>query len=164
MKPYDAFDAIDPFVSVTGAFDRLKGTLAGAEAAVLSHHELEDLIEVQGRELLRLLFQAHLDLREQRERKQKVPEGAAVVRGADGKVRPHCEPGHCRALACVFGTVTVGRTAWRGKGMTSVHPADAAYDRLKAAIDRRCGTVMGKRQAEQLVVRAAVDIDSHYRQ
>ncbi|MET8284402.1 ISKra4 family transposase [Streptomyces sp. NPDC005132] len=188
MEPYDALDAIDPFAAATRAFHRLAGTLAGAETAVLAHHELEDLIEVQGRELLRLLFQAHLDRRERREREQVEHAGSEPVRGADGKIRPYREPGHSRLLACVFGTVTVGRTAWRGKGMTSVHPADTAlslparlhshglarlavleavrgsYDQVKAAIDRRCGTVMGKRQAEQLVAGAAVDVDSFYRQ
>jgi hypothetical protein len=86
----------------------------------------------------------------------------------------------------VFGTVTVTRTAWRGKGQTSVHPADAelslpahlhshglrrlavleavrgSYDQAKEAIDRSCGKVLGKRQAEQLVVAAAADIDAFY--
>lgn len=182
MKPYDAFDAIDLFAAATGAFDRLKGTLAGPETAGLSHHELEDLIEVEGRELLRLLFQGHLDLRELRER----GEEAKAVRGTDGRVRPHRELGHSRALACVFGTVTVRRIAWRGKGMANVHPGDAdlslpgglhshglrrlavleavrgSYDQAKESIDRRCGKVLGKRQAERLVVEAARDIDTFY--
>ncbi|WP_406446978.1 hypothetical protein OHB14_51015 [Streptomyces sp. NBC_01613] len=94
--------------------------------------------------------------------------------------------GHSRLLACVFGTVTVTRCAWRGKGQTSVHPADAelslpvhlhshglrrlavleavrgSYDQAKEAIDRSCGRVLGKRQAEQLVVAAAADIDTFY--
>ncbi|MFK0160488.1 hypothetical protein ACIQVK_51645 [Streptomyces sp. NPDC090493] len=89
-------------------------------------HDLEELIATRGRQLLRLLFQAHLDLREQRERAQVGHGGIGPVRGADGKVRPHREPGHTRLLACVFGTVTVGRTAWRGKRMSSIHPADRA--------------------------------------
>ncbi|MFB8133541.1 ISKra4 family transposase [Streptomyces mirabilis] len=186
MKPYDAFDAIDPFAAAIWAFDCLKSALAGPESAALSHHELEDLVEVQGRELLRLLFQSHLDLRERREREQARPPGRGGVRGADGQVRPHRESGHSRALACVFGTVTVTRCAWRGKGQTSVHLQDAelslpsglhshglrrlaaleavrgSYDQAKEAINRRCGKVLGKRQAEQLVVAAVVDIDSFY--
>ncbi|WP_326674291.1 ISKra4 family transposase [Streptomyces sp. NBC_01257] len=183
MEPYDALDAIDVFAAATSAFECLKGTLATADTAVLAHHELEELIEAEGRELLRLLFQAHLDRRERADHHDVGP-----VRGRDGRVRSHCEPGHSRLLACVFGTVTVTRTAWRGKGLTSVHPADAAlslpahlhsnglrrlavleavrgsFDLAKAAIDDRCGSVLGKRQAEQLVARAAIDIDSFYRQ
>ncbi|GAA2644534.1 ISKra4 family transposase [Streptomyces vastus] len=186
MEPYDAFHAIDPFAAAASAFDRLTQVLAGPESAALPHHDLEDLIGVRGRELLRLLFQARLDLRERQERDQMEWTGRGMVRGADGKVRPHREPGHSRALACVFGTVTVTRTAWRGRSMTSVHPLDAdlslpaglhshglrrlavmeavrgSYDQAKEAIDRRCGKVLGKRQAERLVVEAARDIDSFY--
>ncbi|GGV74121.1 hypothetical protein GCM10010277_88090 [Streptomyces longisporoflavus] len=188
MEPYDALDAIDVFAAATSAFECLKGTLATADTAVLAHHELEELIEAEGRELLRLLFQAHLDGREQRERERAAHHDFGPMRGRDGRVRPHCEPGHSRLLACMFGTVTVRRTAWRGKGLTSVHPADAAlslparlhsnglrrlavleavrgsFDLAKAAIDDRCGSVLGKRQAEQLVARAAIDIDSFYQQ
>ncbi|MEU3756916.1 ISKra4 family transposase [Streptomyces olivoreticuli] len=188
MEPYDALDAIDPFSAATRAFECLKGALAGAETATLAHHDLEGLIGTQGRELLRLLFQAHLDLREQQEREQAERGRAETVRGVDGRIRPHREPGHSRLLACVFGTVAVGRTAWRGKRMSSVHPADAtlslpaglhshglrrlavaeavrgSFDQAKAAVDRQCGTVLGKRQAEQLVAASAVDIDSFYRQ
>ncbi|GGY17320.1 hypothetical protein GCM10010358_81030 [Streptomyces minutiscleroticus] len=88
----------------------------------------------------------------------------------------------------MFGTVTVERCAWRHKGLSSVHLTDAAlslpagrhshglgrlavteavrgpYDQAKAAIDRRCGKVLGKRQAERLVTEAARDIDAYYRQ
>jgi hypothetical protein len=125
VEPYDAFDAIDPFATAARAFDRLTGVLAAPESAALPHHDLEDLIEARGRELLRLLFQAHLDLRERREREQTERAGLEPVRGVDGKVRPHREPGHCRHLACVFGTVTVTRTAWRGRSMNNVCPLDA---------------------------------------
>jgi hypothetical protein len=187
MEPYDAFDAIDPFAAAMRAFDCLRSELAGPETAGLSHHELEDLVGLQGRELLRLLFQGHLDLREHREREQIRQTKETVIRGTDGQVRPHHETGHSRLLACVFGTVTITRTAWRGKGLASVHPADAelslpahlhshglrrlavleavrgSYDQTKEAIDRSCGKVLGKRQAELLVVAAAVDVDDFYR-
>ncbi|MFJ2829298.1 hypothetical protein ACIPC1_17310 [Streptomyces sp. NPDC087263] len=120
-----------------------------------------------------------------REREQ--PSSAAVVvTGADGQRRPYREAGHHRELACVFGTVTVERCAWRQKGLPSVHPADRAlssparrhshrlrrlavaealhgsYDQAKAAIDQRGGKVLGKRQAEHLII-AARDIDAFYR-
>lgn len=141
--------------------------MAGQESVALPHHDLEDLIDAEGRELLRLLFQAHLDLRKQRERERAGRLGREVVWGADGMVRPHREPGHSRRLACVFRTVTVTRTAWWGRSMTSVHPLDAdlwlsaglhshglrqlavteavrgSYDQAKEAIDRRRGKVLG---------------------
>src|SRR5439155_30523 len=37
-------------------------------------------------------------------------------------------------------------------------------DQATAAIDRRCGKILGKRQAEDLVIAAAGDIDAFYRQ
>lgn len=184
MQRYDTVDASDPFAAAARAFDCLTGELTGPGTAGLGHHEVEELIEERGRELLRLLFQGHLDLRARREREQPRPTGVA---GADGLVRPYRETGHHRELACVFGTVTVQRCAWRHKGLPSVHPADAqlslpagrhshglrrlavteavrgSYDQATAAIDRRCGKVLGKRQAEHLVVAAARDIDAFYR-
>ena len=39
-----------------------------------------------------------------------------------------------------------------------------SYDTAKAVIDRRCGPVAGKRQMEQLVQAAAVDIGAFYAQ
>lgn len=160
--------------------------MADPASAALTHHDLEDLIEARGRELLRLLLQAHLGLRERAEREQGERAGRPAVRGADGQVRPHHEVGHCRRLACVFGTVSVTRTAWRGRSMTSVRPLDAdlslpaglhshglrrravaeavrgSYDQAKEAIELRCGKGLGKRQAAYLVACAAVDIDGFY--
>lgn len=188
MKPYDTFDAIDPFAAAVRAFECLQGELAGPETAGLAHHEVEDLIEEAGRELQRLLFQAHLDLRARREREQLGRAPDVVVTGADGLVRRHRETGHHRELACIFGTVTIERCAWRQTGLSCVYPADRAlslpagrhshslrrlaareavrgsYDQAKAAIDRRCGKMLGKRQAEGLVIAAAADIDAFYRQ
>lgn len=53
-----------------GAFDRSRlhfetvlAFLEGDEATGLSHGQLEDHLQVAGRELLRQLFQDHLDLR-----------------------------------------------------------------------------------------------------
>ncbi|MEU3741923.1 ISKra4 family transposase [Streptomyces sp. NPDC032198] len=191
MKPYDTFDAIDSFTASARAFECLTGTLAAPQSAALAHHELEELVEVRGRELLRLLLQDHFDLRAARERDQIQERSPAadteVVRGADGLVRPHRELGHSRKLACLFGTVTVTRTAWRQKGLINVYPTDVelslpagrhsfglrrlavleavrgSYDQAKRAIDGRCGKVLGKRQAEQLVIAAAADVDDFYR-
>lgn len=148
-------------------------------------------MEIRGREVLRQLLQDHFDLRAAREREQiqerSFTADKEVVRGVDGLVRPHCELGHSRKLACLFGTVTVTRTAWRQKGLINVYPADVelslpagrhsfglrrlavleavrgSYDQAKVAIEGRCGKVLGKRQAEQLVIAAAVDVDDFYR-
>jgi hypothetical protein len=110
--------------------------------------------------------------------------GRGEVAGADGVVRRRIEAGHHRLLATVFGTVTVRRCAFRAPGARNAYPADAAlslpagrhsrglarlavtetvrgsFDAATATITARCGKVIGKRQAEQLVVAGAADIDA----
>jgi hypothetical protein len=68
----------DPFGRSRACFAELVGWLEGAEAAGLSHAELEDELDRRGRELLRQMLQGQLDLRALRERR------AARVEDADG--------------------------------------------------------------------------------
>ena len=64
---------------------------------------------------------AHLDLRA--ERKQRVE-----VLGVDGVTQGSVEAGHARQLSTVFGVVVVERLAYRHRGTTNLHPADAALN------------------------------------
>ena len=106
--------------------------------------------------------------------------------GADGITRTRLETGHGRLLATLFGTVTVTRCAWRKPGAPDCLPADAAlslpagrhshtlvklaaleaargsFEAARAAIARRCGPVIGKRQIEDSVVYSAADIAAFY--
>ncbi len=101
---------------------------------------------------------------------------------------PHraVEAGHQRRLATVFGEVGVARLAYRRRGHPNLHPADAvlnlpaerhshglrrlaaleaargSFDGTVEAIGRCTGQPLGKRQAEQLAARAAVDFDDFY--
>src|SRR5512132_2186769 len=162
-------------------FDSLVGLLEGAEAGGLSHSELEDRLQVEGRELLRQLFQDHLDLRADRERR------AAVV-DADGVARRTAETGRCRGLASVFGRLEVRRLAYRARGACDLHRADAllnlpverhshglrrlaaiessrgSFEDAAAAVGRATGQRLGKRQIEDLAGRAACDFDAFYEQ
>jgi hypothetical protein len=63
-------------------FEDVVAGLAHPECGELTHAQLEDQLTERSRELMRSLFQDHLDLRAARERRR--PEGAA---GADGVVR-----------------------------------------------------------------------------
>src|SRR6266542_384948 len=122
----------------------------------------------------------NLELRRLRE-ELAVRDRPAAVTGADGVTRRAVETGHERLLATIFGTVTVGRCAWRAQARRNVYPADAAlrlprlrhshglqrlaaleavrgsFDQATEAIGRRCGQVVGKRQVELLTVAAAAD-------
>jgi hypothetical protein len=172
-------DDATTFAASREQFDVLVGWLAGGDAAGLTHAELEDGLATDGRELLRLLLQDHLDLRAREEaRAQEVVDGAGVARTTTEASR--------RQLATVFGQVTVGRLAYRRAGHANLHPADAvlnlptakhshglrrlaateacrgSFDDATDAIARATGTRLGKRQTEQLARRAAVDFDAFY--
>lgn len=187
MEQYDALSEPDPYVASRDAFECLVSTLAGDPARSMAHDELELLLERQGRELLRQLIQDHLDMRARNEEDAvRTGGGQPVVRGPEGQERTWREKGHRRWLTCVFGPVRVTRIAYRGRGVSNVHPADAdlslpagrhsrglarlavleavrgSFDQAAAAIERRCGRVLGKRRLEELVVAAAVDIAAYY--
>jgi len=170
-----------------GAFDRSRerfqavlGWLQGQEAGGSSHADLEARLQVDARELFRLLLQDHLDLRAGREtRLQEVLDAQGVPRG-------NAEAGHTRGLDTVFGEVRVSRIAYRRRGQPNLHPADGllnlptekhshglrrlaaiestrgSFDDAVQAIERATGQQLGKRQVETLAARAAVDVEAFY--
>ena len=128
--------------------------------------ELEDDLDRRGGELLRRLLQDHLDLRAEREQRVEVL--------GDGVTHGSVEVGHARQLSTVFGVVVVERRAYRLRGETNLHPADAAlnlpaerhshglrrlaavestrgsYEEAAEAIGRGTGVAVAKRQVEEL--------------
>jgi hypothetical protein len=166
-------------------FTTLTDELAGPAAAGLTACQLEEFLDERGREILRQLLQDHLDLRAARE-EQAARRDHPAATGTDGITRTRLEAGHHRLLATLFGTVRVERCAWRGPGAGNFCPADAAlslpasrhshsvaklaaieaargsFDAAHEAITRRCGPVIGKRQAEDAVAHAAIDIPAFY--
>ena len=133
--PFAAEAATDPFAASRTAFDALTLELIAEPAARLDHAELEDLLELRGRELLRQLFQDHLDLRQVRE-ERAVRVCPAPVIGADGVTRRAIETGHRRQLASIFRTVTVRRCAWRAQGRVNIYP-------MRPCACPGCGTATG---------------------
>ncbi|CAN5115966.1 hypothetical protein BH20ACT16_BH20ACT16_05120 [soil metagenome] len=168
-------DTSNAFACSRASFEALVGKLGGVASGALEHAELEAMIDRDGRELLRLLLQDHLDLRAARETRL---DG---VTDADGIDRRSAERNHDRVLATVFGEVTVRRIAYRSRGARNLCPADAdlnlprerhshglrrlaaieasrgSYDEAAAAITRATGVRPAKRQLEQLALRAATD-------
>ena len=135
-------------------------------------------VERRGQELLRKLLQGHLD--------QRSPgEAAGPVEGADGVERSERRR-HDRQLETTFGTVSVERLGYAHPGHESLHPLDASlnlpaeryslevrrrvaeaaasrsFDEALFELSRHCGAQVPKRQAEQLVARAAEDFDAFY--
>jgi hypothetical protein len=135
MQAYDACDdagrnaspleGLDAFGASHAAYQALVATLASAEAGGWTHDQVEEHLEVRGREVLRRLYQDHLDLRALREQ-HAVAQGRVVpISDAQGIGHRKVEPGHRRRLATVFGTVQVTRCAWRADGARNLYPADA---------------------------------------
>ncbi len=89
--------------------------LEGGEAAAASHAELEQRVSLDGREVLRLAFQGHLDLRAESEQRVEVTDATGLSRGS-------VEAGHERLLATVFGEVTLSRLAYRRRSCPNLHP------------------------------------------
>ena len=184
MEAYATVPPDDPFAVSKGMLAALAGELAGPAAAVLTACELEELLDERGRDVVRQLLQDHFDLRRVREERQ-AREHPGPVEGADGITRARLETGHGRLLATMFGTVRVTRCAWRRPGggellpgrrgpvpagrhshslakLAAIEAARGSFDDAHAAIARRCGPVIGKRQIEESVVNAAAGIPAFY--
>jgi hypothetical protein len=159
---------------------KLVAELQSTKMLSASHSEVESFVREQGRELERLLYQAHLDLREARER--PVP-----VRGADDVQRTYRRPSR-RPLGTILGRVMVARLAYQALGVVGLHPMDAAlnlppelyshgvcrfvaehaammaFDDVVGELETATGMAVGKRQVEEMAVRAAVDFEAFYKQ
>src|SRR5260370_38457362 len=77
MATYDTTAPADPFARSRLRFESLAGDLSGGRAGQMTHDQLEELVEDQGRELKRQLLQDHLDLRAAREEEALPAEGEA---------------------------------------------------------------------------------------
>src|SRR5439155_3092946 len=110
---------------------QLERWLTAAETAGASEAEVEEQLQQRGRELLRLLLQAHLRQRGTGEvgpalRVFSPPQPSATPddAGPTGGVRHGEKRHHERTLRTILGEVTVERTAYAAAGHASVHPLD----------------------------------------
>jgi hypothetical protein len=168
----------DPFAAADQAYATITEFLRSEEAWQVKHSELERQLEEMGRELMRKLLQAHLELRQ---------PGKAVepVRDAAGTTLTPT-PVHGRSWESIFGTVEVARTGYGAAGTSSLHPLDGALNlppekyslevRRRVAIEAAkssfdegvktlevyTGAHVPKRQFEELVIRAAQDFEAFY--
>ena len=173
-----AGEAPSPFAGAREQVAQSEGFLASEEAWEMKHSDIERAIEERGRELMRMWYQAWLDLQAQGVVKQPVVDAA-------GKERTRKRP-QSRELETIFGTVTVARTGYGTEGEESLHPLDAklnlpeeryslelrrraaeeasknSFDETVQTLARYTGAHVPKRQVEELVQRAAQDFDAFY--
>lgn len=168
----------DCFATAEASFSGLVGRLRSEETARMSHSDLESLLEKEGREVLRQLFQAHLDRRAEAKAEEPVVDAAGID-------RPHHREG-ARQLETLLGTVTVERAGHGARGMSTLFPLDAelnlpaelysfgirrraaeeaakgSFDEVVEVLRKHSGADVAKRQVEEVVHRAARDFDSFY--
>jgi hypothetical protein len=155
--------------------------LKSGEAREMSASELERSIQERSWDLLRELFQAHIDTR-------GPGEAAGPVIDAQGVKRTAGPREHERTLSILFGDVSVERLGYGKQGRESLHPLDAelnlpaeqysfglrrlaaveaakgSFDEAVASVKVQTAAAVGKRQLEQLVQRSAQDFDNFYAQ
>jgi hypothetical protein len=136
LPPADS-TAADPTVNFSQAhfaFRQLETWLTSDEATTASEAQVEEQLEQRGRELLRLLLQAHLRQRGTGQvgpalrvfqspsptdvsAASAAPPHAGGVRHGDKRLQE-------RTLHTILGEVTVERLGYAATGQTSVHPLD----------------------------------------
>jgi hypothetical protein len=144
------------------------------------HGEVEQWINIEGHELMRLVLQAHLDERTQAEVRHE------EMTGKDGLVRNHAKDDCERTLMTLFGAVAVRRLGYGKYGGQYLYPLDAelnlsgdrysdglrrrvaeevvnnSFDVAVANIERMTAGKVPKRQAEELIVDVAQDFEEYY--
>ena len=157
-------------------------TLGDSQSRQWDHGEIEQWLQHTGTELLRRLYQCHLDLR------ADVEKVETKVIGSEGEVRPHRRKGQKRKLETLFGEVTVERIGYSNKklGVTILYPGDGklnlsedkyshgvrkrvaleaakvSFQETSQTISQTTGAKVGKRQCEELTVKAAKDFEEFY--
>lgn len=166
------------FTTARETFAALLESLQGGPSLDADHAAVEKRIEIEGRGVMRQLFEGWCNLRAN-------VGGVRDVTGNDSKRRTH-HRGAERSVDSVFGTVSVTRDRVGARGADGRCPGDAAlnlpddhytfgvrqrvaeeaargsFDAAVKAVRGSTGAGVAKRQAEELTVAAATDVDAFY--
>jgi len=155
--------------------------LSTPACAEKSHSDIELLIQIEGRELLRRLLQESLDQRGN-------GEVGPCVEGADGHIRTHRRKNQVRTYHSNFGKVKLTRTGYGQRGVNQLFPLDEqlnlsnnryshllkkrvasqvgyrSYEGVQQQVKTDTGVGIGKRQLEAITQQASEDMTSFYQQ
>ena len=109
------------FSEADNLFKNIKDALNDKELADAEHGEIENFIKKEGFEVMRLLFQGHLDIRATRE-----PDLGTVY--SDDMEHDYIRNEQHRTLNTIFGKVEVRRKGYSIDGTDSVFPQDASLN------------------------------------
>jgi hypothetical protein len=177
---YQETASVSPFPLSREMFEQMADHLSSPASFGRTHDDVETRLLTEGQELLRRMFQEHLDLRAAAERKVE-------VKGVDGIGRKEIRHGS-RRLRTLVGPVDVSRLLYQSPGTTSLSPMDALlnlaedgfsfgvrrrtaedtatgpFQEVVARLARTTGAKVAKRQVEELAKRAAQDFEAFYAQ
>jgi hypothetical protein len=172
-------DKPSPFCDSRESMKKLEDALSSDDMMHAPLHEVERMLDAQGREVMRALMQAHFDLRSAQER-------SVEIRDVNGIEHGDARRGS-RRVETKFGEVEFERMVYQAPGTDGLAPLDAAmelpdekysyevrrivaeeaprasFDEVVELIRKQSGADVPKRQVEELAVRAARDFDAFYR-
>ncbi len=167
-----------PFARSTAKVTEMHEHLTKSDTLRAEHATIEGYLEVEGRELMRLMFQEHLDLRTAAEQRVPVVDSKGTERSS-ARTRE-------RGLETVFGDVDFERLMYESSTGGALAPLDgllnlppdhyshgvrrivakevarASYDEVSELIRDYSGAKIAKRQIEELAIAACVDFDAFY--
>ena len=177
---WDAEPSAEPYAATRAQFEQLVLLASSVETQGMSHSEWERLLAEKGQELLRQMYQERVDEQAQAEVSEPVVDAQGTERTRRRQQR--------RELETIFGTVEVQRTGYGAEGEASLHPLDGqlnlpaerysmevrrraaleaskgSYEEAAETLKRYTGATIGKRQVEELALRAAQDFTAFYDQ
>lgn len=177
---YTLISGNEQFESVREQYVSILAYLQSDQALAEAHGDVEKNVWADGIELLRRMFQCHLDHRTKKERRYR------EVKGKDSLVRGYCREKRTRQLETLFGGVTVGRKVYSEAGHDSLFPLDGelnlgkdkyshglkervvdevikgSFDEAVTAIQKTTGGRVPKRQLEEVSVAISQDFEAFY--
>ena len=185
MRTASNLTALEHIGSARNAFADLEHWLYSHTSTTHKLHTIEVEQERRGREVLRLMLQAHIDSRGD----GCVGDGLVVnPQGSSEEIVYRHKRLRSRRLITVFGPVSIRRMEYSSRGQHSLYPLDAVlglparsysyeiqrrlvkaavkgpFDEAIEELADALGVNLSKRTAEQIVADASVDFESFYRE
>jgi hypothetical protein len=151
------------------------------EALALEHDQFESRTLTEGFEVMRIFTEAHMGLRTAREQRR------TDVADAGGNLRVSTEDGQEHTRMMVYGPVRTSRIAYKRYRRPNLYPQDAdlnwasahsysagvvrrvakaagvvPFAQAAAQVSEAGAITIGKRQAEELAIGAAIDFEAFY--
>ena len=177
---YNINQDLKEFSAAKEQFIHLVNELQSEQSIEMEHGDVEQIISLEGNEILRRLLQGHLDLRAAQEQKQK------EMKGSNGDKLTHIRENCERSLMSLFGEVKVRRIGYNVRGKSSVFPMDAelnlpkdkyshglrqrvaqevsknSFDAAVESIKQTTGGKVPKRQIEEITTEISQDFVKFY--